>query len=64
MLKIGRGGSEMVVAQVCGIEHNPSDLADLRQMALLSSNDVECEISYAYLHAVAAKSGMNCSYTI
>ncbi len=31
-------------------------------MPLLSTNDTEAELSYAYLHAVAAKAGMNCMY--
>jgi hypothetical protein len=29
-------------------------------MAALSSYDIEAELSYAYLHAVAAKAGMGC----
>lgn len=27
----------------------------------LSNNDIENELSYAYLHAVAARSGIGCS---
>lgn len=30
---------------------------------MLSANDIESELSYAYLHAVAAKAGMECSPT-
>ena len=30
-------------------------------MIPLSTNDIESELSYAYLHAVAAKAGMSCS---
>lgn len=29
-------------------------------MALLPGNEIESELSYAYLHAVAAKAGMGC----
>lgn len=29
-------------------------------MALLPSNEIESELSYAYIHAVAAKAGMSC----
>src|SRR5437660_12159681 len=29
-------------------------------MAVLSTYDIEAELSYAYLHAVAAKAGMSC----
>ncbi|CAK0768443.1 hypothetical protein CCP3SC1AL1_4480001 [Gammaproteobacteria bacterium] len=29
-------------------------------MNQLSSNDIESELSYAYLHAVAAKAGVGC----
>lgn len=29
-------------------------------MALLPNNEIESELSYAYLHAVAAKAGMGC----
>jgi hypothetical protein len=32
-------------------------------MALLSTNDIEAELSYAYLHAVAAKAKMSCECT-
>ena len=31
-------------------------------MALLTSNNITAELSYAYLHAVAAKCGMSCSW--
>lgn len=32
-------------------------------MAILSTNNIESELSYAYLHAVAAKAGMSCFST-
>jgi hypothetical protein len=32
-------------------------------MATLTDNDIEAELSYAYLHAVAAKAGMGCMCT-
>ena len=29
-------------------------------MPLLSNNNITAELSYAYLHAIAAKAGMSC----